>query len=79
VDLIAEYADEVLVLHRGSLVRKGKVDEVLRDEALLKYGVQLPQIALLSNELIRRGLPLGEAPITEDAAVEALQKFMGGR
>jgi energy-coupling factor transport system ATP-binding protein len=79
VDLIAEYADEVLVLHRGSMVRKGKVEEVLRDEALLKYGVQLPQIALLSNELIRRGLPLGEAPITEDAAVEALQKFTGGR
>lgn len=77
VDLIAEYADAVLVLHQGELVRMGPVREVLRDESLLEYGVQLPQAALLGNDLARRGLALDEVPITEDAAVEALQKHMG--
>jgi energy-coupling factor transport system ATP-binding protein len=78
VDLIAEYADTVLVLYQGELVRMGPVQEVLQDEKLPDYGVQLPRVVLLGNELIRRGAALAEVPITEDAAVAALQKCMAG-
>ena len=78
VDLLACYADSILVLHKGELLRMGPARDVLRDETLPEYGVQLPQAALLGNELIRRGAPLGEVPITEEAAVEALAKCMGG-
>jgi energy-coupling factor transport system ATP-binding protein len=77
VDLIAEYADTVLVLNKGELLRMGPVREVLRDETLQDYGVQLPRIALLGNELLRRGAPLGEVPITEEEAVETLKKHTG--
>jgi hypothetical protein len=66
-------------LHRGSLVQKGPVRELLRDEKILDYGIQLPQAALLSNELIRRGVPLDEPFITEDALTAALEKCLGGR
>lgn len=75
VDLIAEYADTVLVLHKGELVCMGSVQETLRDERLLlDYSVQLPQAALLGNELRRRGMPLEEIPITEETAVETIKK-----
>jgi energy-coupling factor transport system ATP-binding protein len=75
-DLIAEYADSVLVLRQGELVRMGPVQEVLQDEQLLDYGVQLPRIALLGNELVRRGAALDKVPVTEDAAAAAFQKCM---
>jgi energy-coupling factor transport system ATP-binding protein len=78
VDLVAEYADEVLILEKGKLFHKGPVTALLRDEELPKHGVALPQIAQLGNELIRRGLPLKEAPITEDAGVAALSHIIGG-
>jgi energy-coupling factor transport system ATP-binding protein len=73
VDLLAEYADTIIVLHQGCLVRMGPASEVLGDEKLLDYNTQIPQIARLSNALIRRGLPLDTTPVTEKAAVRALK------
>ena len=45
VDLIAEYADEVLVLKEGRILRKGPAAQVLGDMSLVNEGVQLPQAA----------------------------------
>jgi energy-coupling factor transport system ATP-binding protein len=73
VDLLAEYADTILVLHQGRLVRMGPATEVLGDEKLPDYGTQIPQIARLSNALIRRGFPLDTIPVTEEAAVRAFK------
>jgi energy-coupling factor transport system ATP-binding protein len=78
VDLVAEYADEVLILEKGKLIHKGPVAALLRNEELPRHGVSLPQVARLGNELIRRGLSLGEAPITEDAGAAALSHIIGG-
>lgn len=79
IALIAEYAGAVLVLRRSEpAFFIGQVKEVLQDERLLKDDIQLPQAALLGNELIRRGIKLYEVPITEDAIVEALQKCLAG-
>jgi energy-coupling factor transport system ATP-binding protein len=78
VDLVAEYADEVLILDKGALIHKGPVAALLRNEDLSKHGIALPQVALLGNELIHRGLPLEEVPITEDAGVAALSHIIGG-
>lgn len=76
VDLIAEYADEVVVLHQGEVLRFGATQDILTDETLLEYGVQIPQIALLGNELIRRGIPLENIPITEKQALEWIGKAL---
>jgi energy-coupling factor transport system ATP-binding protein len=73
VDLLAEYADTILVLHRGRLVRMGPAPEVLGDEKLLDYGARIPKIARFAKALIRRGLPLDTIPITEEAAVRAIR------
>jgi energy-coupling factor transport system ATP-binding protein len=78
VDLLAKYADEVLVLHRGARVCKGSAAEVFRNGGLPGWGVGPPRVTLLCNELMRRGAPLEESPITEDAAVEILKKHIAG-
>ncbi|MDR2759274.1 MAG: energy-coupling factor ABC transporter ATP-binding protein [Spirochaetaceae bacterium] len=79
VDLLAEYADTILVLHQGCLVRMGPTSEVLGDAKLLDYGIQIPQIVHLSSALIRRGLPLDTIPVTEEAAVMAFKNCIKAR
>ncbi|MDR1617463.1 MAG: energy-coupling factor ABC transporter ATP-binding protein [Treponema sp.] len=72
-DLLAEFADTVLVLREGGLVRMGPPSEVLADMSLAETGAPLPQAALLGAELVRRGLPLGRIPVTADALAAALE------
>lgn len=77
VDLIAEYADEVLVLGGGELIASGSTQEVLSDISLLGRGVQLPQMAILGAELKKRGFALPRIPITESQGEEMLRKLIG--
>jgi energy-coupling factor transport system ATP-binding protein len=77
VDLLAEYADVIMILDKGRLARMGPAAEVLGDGGIADYGVQLPCIPRLGNELIRRGLPLGRTPITEEEAAAALKRSLG--
>ncbi len=77
VDLIAEYADEVLVLNDGCLVRSGTAKEVLSDKNILQKGAMIPQVALLGLELKEAGTPLDYIPITKSQAKEQILKRMG--
>jgi energy-coupling factor transport system ATP-binding protein len=77
VDLLAEYADTIMVLDNGRLACMGPAAEVLSDERIVDYGAQLPCIARLGNELTRRGLPLDRMPITEEDAVMTLKRSLG--
>jgi len=74
IDMIAEYADEVFVMKKGSVIRSGSVQDVLSDISLIENGVQLPQIALLGIELLNRGMQLPYIPITEKQGVELLRR-----
>jgi energy-coupling factor transport system ATP-binding protein len=72
-DLLAEFADTILILRKGALARMGAVSEVLTDTSLI--GIPLPQAALLGAELVRRGLPLTRIPVTKSELVCALEKL----
>jgi len=76
VDLIAEFADEVIVLKEGQVIRSGKTQDVLSDLSLLEHGVQLPQMAIIGDELIKRGVPLDYIPVTTSQAMEQLEKLL---
>lgn len=76
VDLLAEYADEILVLKDSELIKTGSKQDILSDMSLVEDHVQLPQIAILGNELKKRGVTLDEIPITEKQAAEALKKMI---
>jgi len=74
VDLIAEYADEVVVLKAGHVIKNGPTQDVLTDISLLEQGVLLPQVAVLGSELIKRGVALTYVPVTMDQAVTLLKR-----
>lgn len=78
IDMIAEYADNIVVMKDGRAIRSGSKQEILSDISLEKEGIQLPQYALLGNELIQRGLKLDYIPITEQQAIEVVGKALKG-
>ena len=79
IDLIAEYADEVLVLKGGKLIASGDKAQVLSDMSLMEQGVQLPQVAILGSKLKEKGFPISEIPVTEKRAVEIISAALNGR
>ncbi|MEI3612772.1 energy-coupling factor ABC transporter ATP-binding protein [Pseudogracilibacillus sp. SO30301A] len=74
IDLIAEYADEILAINQGELVAKGNTKRVLADESLLMKGIGVPQIALLSHDMQRANKPFDRFAITKDEAKEQILK-----
>ena len=79
IDLIAEYADEVLVLRGGKLIAGGDKAQVLSDISLMEQGVQLPQMAILGSRLKEKGFPISKIPVTEKRAVEIISAALNGR
>lgn len=68
IELMAEYADEILVIDGGKIVRSGPTREVLSDYALTQRQVALPQTVLFGHAMAQAGRPLRALPITLDEA-----------
>ena len=81
VDLLAEFADEIIVFKGGEMIRFGDKQAILSDLTLEQQGVQLPQFAILGDRLVQQGLPLDYIPITESQAIEVIGKAIrkGGK
>ena len=79
IDLIAEYADEILVFKNGNLITTGKKQDILTDMSLLEKGVAIPQVAILGTKLKEQGLLLDYIPITESQAVDVISKALKER
>lgn len=76
IDLLAEYADEVLVLKRGELIAKGATKEVLSDFNLTKEGVMLPRTVLFYKEFSEKGHSMERVPITKGECVAQLKSMI---
>lgn len=74
VELMAEYADEILVIKDGRIIRSGPVTEVLSDDSLAGQMVSLPQTVCFAQEMERAGKPLRAVPITLSQAVEYVRE-----
>ncbi|RLF04859.1 MAG: ABC transporter ATP-binding protein [Thermoprotei archaeon] len=66
MELVAKYADRVIVLHSGRILIDGTPREVFqRQEVLAKTGLEPPQITKLSINLARYGIPKGILTVDE--------------
>lgn len=74
MDLIAEYADDLLVMHKGELVMQGPVREVLADPEFEQYQIQYPHVTEIALQLQKSGIPLSFLPIRDEELAEALNR-----
>ena len=75
LELIAEYAENILVLDEGEIILSGKASEVLNNKILLEKEIGMTQYSMLAYELEKSGkVELEEIPITKEKIVELLKK-----
>ena len=75
LELIAEYAQNILVLDEGEIILSGKAREVLNNKILLEKEIGMTQYSMLAYELEKSGkVELEEIPITKEKTVELLKK-----
>lgn len=72
-DYMLSFADRVIVMDRGKIIREGKPREVFEEAELLRsLGIRLPASIKIGAELKRRGI-LKKAALTEKEIIEALK------
>ena len=75
LELIAEYAQNILVLDEGEIILSGKAEEVLNNKILLEKEIGMTQYSILAYELKKAGkVEFEEIPITKEKIVELLKK-----
>ena len=75
LELIAEYAENILVLDEGEIILSGKANEVLNNKILMEKEIGMTQYSILAYELEKaRKIELEEIPITKEKTVELLKK-----
>jgi len=79
MDDVANYADEMAVIHRGKLVAHGLPREVFNNQSLLKDDVlTLPQSAEFAQELMQKDFRFDKLPITiNELGTEIKQQLNG--
>ena len=75
LELIAKYAENILVLDEGEIILSGKAEEVLNNKILLEKEIGMTQYSMLAYELEKtRKAEFEEIPITKEKIVELLKK-----
>ena len=76
LELIAEYAQNILVLDEGEIILSGKAEEVLNNKILLEKEIGMTQYSMLAYELEKaRKVEFEEIPITKEKTIELLKEL----
>lgn len=71
LELIAEYAEKVMVLDEGEMILSGNTEDVLKNKILMEKEIGIPQYAALAYRLMDKGkVKFEQIPITKEKAVE---------
>src|SRR5699024_9980109 len=70
VDLLAEYADDLIVMKQGRVIRSGPARDVLISDEFADAEIRRPEVTELGLALERAGKPLESIPITRSEAKE---------
>ena len=57
VEVMAAYADQIVVMHEGEILLNGKPEDVFSDAALIKkLGLRMPQVAEFAYKIEELGI-----------------------
>ena len=74
IELVAEYADQIIVLDGGKIVMNDDSKKVFSNPDVLKHCVNLPCYANLGLQLRKKGHDIKEIPIKREEAIKFLGK-----
>jgi energy-coupling factor transporter ATP-binding protein EcfA2 len=78
VEVMARYADRVIVLEAGRIVMNGTPAEIFgRVDELAAMNLRVPEAVVLAKILEKRGLWKGPIPIQTEPAVHAIKELLG--
>ena len=76
---MAHYCDDVVVLSDAAVYMTGTVSEVFsRADELSAIGLDVPEVAKIAAELVRRGIPLSGNLYTVEGVRDAILSYLGG-
>ncbi len=80
VEVMARYADRVIVLEKGAIVMNGTPQEIFsRVDELAALNLRVPESAALATLLGSRGLWKGDIPTRTETSVEAINTLLEAR
>lgn len=68
IDLLAEHADEIVVMRGGTVIGAGPTAEILTSDLLPRAELRRPDVTELALALERAGRPLPRVPVTREDA-----------
>lgn len=76
LDDVIEYANKVIVLNKGKVLRYGKTSEILLDKDVMKTAnLELPYAVEIYYKLLEKGHNIENSNLKFDDIVEALKKY----
>ncbi|MFC6294265.1 energy-coupling factor ABC transporter ATP-binding protein [Lactiplantibacillus daoliensis] len=73
MDDVANYADHVIVMDQGRVVKTGTPQEIFKDpQWLVEHQLGLPKTTAFAQQLMAKGLQFNPIPLTEDQLAAAL-------
>lgn len=80
VEVMARYADRVIVMEKGKIVMNGTPHEIFgRVDELAAMNLRVPEAVVLAKILEKRGLWKGPIPIQTEPAVRAVKELLGAK
>lgn len=65
-------ADRVLLMDKGKIIKDTKPIELFKDTDIEEYGIELPSVIKIRNELIKKGIKLSDNILNVDDLANAL-------
>lgn len=81
MDEVYEYTDRTIIFDNGRVAHDAPTMEIFRRTDVSKYGLQMPQMAILNNILEKNGIKLSTTPRTVEEMAQELDRYArkGGR
>ncbi len=77
IEILAEFADKIVVISEGKIVAMGSPDEVLSQvDFLKKHGLDPPAVAQIAYNLLKAGVRLPKIPVRFEEGVELFTKLI---
>lgn len=79
IELIAEYTDYVFLMKDGTILDKGRPEELLSKASTFENGSFVPQYTLIGDALQKKGFEIEYLPVTEESIINIVNNILNDK